>query len=89
MSKISDYLKRKINSHFVGELIYLKIEGNDSIGYLSTIQYFNVDRLYIKKNNVNLPDSEISHSGHLKEEFMFSIKIKEEFMFSIKRYCSK
>jgi len=80
MSKINDYLERKINSQFIGELIYLKIAGNDSVGYISTIQYFNIDRLYTKKNNIDQPDSEISHPGHLREEFKF---FNKEILFKI------
>ena len=71
MVKINDYLEQRINSQFDGELIYLKIEGNNSVGYLSTVQYFNFDRLYLKKNNIELPDTEISHPGHSSEEFKF------------------
>lgn len=82
MSKINDYLERKINSQlFVGELTYLKITGNDSVGYISTIQYFNVDTLYEKNNNNGIQlDREVSYPGHLKEKFKF---FNKELLFKI------
>jgi hypothetical protein len=81
MSKINDSLERIINSQFIGELIYLKIAGNDSVGYISAIQYFNIDTLYEKNyNNGMQPDREVSYPGHLREEFKF---FNKELLFKI------
>jgi len=80
MSKINDYFEQKINSQFDGELIYLKVEGSNIAGYLSTIQYFNFGRIYNKNNNITLPDTVSSQSGHSREEFKFYNK---ELLFKI------
>lgn len=81
MSKINDCLERNINSQFIGELIYLKIAGNDSVDYISTIHYFNVDTLYVKNDNNGIqPDKEVSYPGHLREEFKF---FNKEILFKI------
>lgn len=64
MSKIKDFLEQKVNSQFDGELIYLKIEGNDIVGYLCDITTFYSGTVFFKKYNIELPDDNTSHTGH-------------------------
>ncbi len=71
MSKIRDYIDQNVNSQFDGELIYLKIEGNDNVGYISKLSCFNNGSLILKTINSNRHIEEISHSGHSKLEYTF------------------
>ncbi len=71
MSKICDYIDQNINSQFDGELIYLKIEGNDNVGYISKKSSFYDGFFNLKTINSYMHIDETSHSGHSKLEYKF------------------
>lgn len=76
MSKINDFLEQKVNSQFDGELIYLKIEGSDKIGYLCEIHTYDSGTIFTKNYNIEQPYSEISHAGHSPGEYKYYNKAK-------------